>query len=90
MLAVSVPRDSKCQILCGKNIDDAQRLSMNRLGTDYRLDAFIIGFACVEFFLALATTFVCFQQLFGFCNPAVKTENSGHHTSNIELTPLNS
>ncbi|KAE9551902.1 hypothetical protein FO519_004893 [Halicephalobus sp. NKZ332] len=89
LLSASLPQDSKCQILCGKNIDDSQRLSMNRLGTDYRLDAGIITLACIEMILALMTTFVCSQQLFGFCNPAAKAEITATEQSNIELDPLN-
>jgi len=89
LLSVSLPQDSKCQILCGKNIDDSQKLSMNRLGTDYRLDAGIITLACIEMILALMTTFVCSQQLFGLCNPAAKAEIAATEQSNIELDPLN-
>lgn len=62
---------------------------MNRLGTDYRLDAGIITLACLEMILALMTTFVCSQQLFGFCNPAAKAEIAATEQSNIELDPLN-
>lgn len=96
LLSASLPQDSKCQILCGKNLDDSSKLLMNRLGTDYRLDAGIIALACIEFILALLTTFVCSQQLFGFCNPDIKEDtiaasnNPTTNPSSIELAPLTS
>uniref|UniRef100_A0A7E4VFI7 Tetraspanin n=1 Tax=Panagrellus redivivus TaxID=6233 RepID=A0A7E4VFI7_PANRE len=93
LLSAYLPKDSKCQILCGANIDDNQRLSMNRLGTDYRLDAGIIALACIELFISIGTTVLCAQQIFGFkiwgCNDAtVAGKPSGSSTDAVELAPL--
>ncbi|CAD5227522.1 unnamed protein product [Bursaphelenchus okinawaensis] len=68
LLSASLPRNSRCQILCGSNIDDNRRSSMSRLGTDYRLDAGIISLACLELILSLVTTVLCIKQVFGLCS----------------------
>ncbi|VDO46954.1 unnamed protein product [Haemonchus placei] len=58
LLATSLPRNSRCQIMCGDHVDDNMRVSMTRLGTDYRLDAGLIAAAILELLLALATTII--------------------------------
>jgi vacuolar-type H+-ATPase subunit I/STV1 len=85
LLSAYLPKNSKCQILCGQNIDDSLRLSMTRLGTDYRLDAGIITLACIEFLLSIVTTVICAQQFFGFF---IFGKNSETQNTGIEMAPL--
>uniref|UniRef100_A0A914C1A5 Uncharacterized protein n=1 Tax=Acrobeloides nanus TaxID=290746 RepID=A0A914C1A5_9BILA len=86
LLSASLPRDSRCQILCGKEAIDENRLStMSRLGTDYRIDAGLITLSIIEFLLSVATTILCFRQIFGF----MSAEKCINPTANVELVPLN-
>jgi hypothetical protein len=84
LLSVSMPKDSKCQILCGENIDDNRRNTMSRLGTDYRLDAGLISLAILELLLSVVTTVLCSRQVFGLCSLG----KSDATASNLELQPL--
>uniref|UniRef100_A0A914USB4 Uncharacterized protein n=1 Tax=Plectus sambesii TaxID=2011161 RepID=A0A914USB4_9BILA len=67
LLATSLPKDSRCQILCGEAIDENRRTTMTRLGTDYRLDAGIIAAALIEFFLSWVTAALCFRGVCELC-----------------------
>ncbi|KAI6205505.1 hypothetical protein M3Y94_00799900 [Aphelenchoides besseyi] len=85
LLSASLPQNSRCQILCGDNIDEYKRSTMSRLGTDYRLDAGIISLATLELLLSIVTTILCIKQVFGF---SMQDESN---TANVplELAPLN-
>lgn len=67
LLSASVPNNSRCQILCGENLDANQKSSMSRLGTDYRLDAGLIALAVLEFLLCVVHSVLCFKQIFASC-----------------------
>ncbi|KAH7719021.1 Protein M60.6 [Aphelenchoides avenae] len=84
LLSASLPKNSKCQILCGENIDDNRRSTMSRLGTDYRLDAGLISLAILELLLSVVTTVLCCRQVFGLCSLG----KSDISASNLELQPL--
>lgn len=86
LLSASLPKNSRCQILCGDNIDSNLKSSMSRLGTDYRLDAGLISLAILEFFLSLTTTGLCVRQIFG-CSSREQPANTAG--TNVELQPLN-
>ncbi|KAK6759196.1 hypothetical protein RB195_021053 [Necator americanus] len=78
LLATSLPRNSRCQIMCGDHVDDNMRVSMTRLGTDYRLDAGLIAAAILELLLALATTII-----------SSRTICSAVRGPSVEMVPLN-
>ncbi|WKY15598.1 hypothetical protein Q1695_000797 [Nippostrongylus brasiliensis] len=78
LLATSLPRNSRCQIMCGDHVDDNMRVSMTRLGTDYRLDAGLIAAAILELLLALATTVI-----------SSRTICSAVRGPSVEMVPLN-
>nr|CDJ87538.1 unnamed protein product [Haemonchus contortus] len=78
LLATSLPRNSRCQIMCGDHVDDNMRVSMTRLGTDYRLDAGLIAAAILELLLALATTII-----------SSRTICSTVRGPSVEMVPLN-
>uniref|UniRef100_A0A915EMR1 Uncharacterized protein n=1 Tax=Ditylenchus dipsaci TaxID=166011 RepID=A0A915EMR1_9BILA len=82
LLSASIPKNSRCQILCGDNIDSNQKSSMSRLGTDYRLDAGLITLAIMEMLLSLATTALCFKEVFGWRMRKAK------EAVNVEMQPL--
>jgi len=97
LLSASVPKNSRCQILCGENIDDNQKSSMSRLGTDYRLDAGLISLAILEFLLSICTTVLCFKQIFGGAEAdagspeevqaLVKVASRGKLSATMEMQP---
>ncbi|KHN72172.1 hypothetical protein Tcan_09392 [Toxocara canis] len=68
LLATSLPKDSRCQILCGENINDNQRSTMTRLGTEYRLDAGIIAATILEMILAIISTSLCCRDICSLCH----------------------
>ncbi|VDK34347.1 unnamed protein product [Gongylonema pulchrum] len=63
LLATSLPKNSRCQILCGENIDDNKRSSMTRLGTEYRLDAGIIAAAILQLILSVFSASLCCRDI---------------------------
>ncbi|VDM91519.1 unnamed protein product [Litomosoides sigmodontis] len=71
LLATSLPENSRCQILCGENIDDNKRSLMTRLGTEYRLDAGIIAATILQMGLSLFSASVCCREICMECRPAV-------------------
>ncbi|CAI4224025.1 unnamed protein product [Auanema sp. JU1783] len=78
LLATSLPSNSRCQIMCGDHVDDNMRMTMTRLGTDYKLDAGLIAAAIVELGLAIGTTVI-----------ASKTICSTVKGPSVEMVPLN-
>jgi len=85
LLSASLPENSKCQILCGANIDENKRNTMIRLGTNYVLDAGLISLAALELLLSVLTTILCIKQVFGLCSLKAGSDSS---TTNLELEPL--
>lgn len=71
LLAASLPKNSRCQILCGENIDDNKRSSMTRLGTEYRLDAGIIAAAILEMILSLLSASFCCREICAECRRTI-------------------
>ncbi|KAI6191573.1 hypothetical protein M3Y97_00242600 [Aphelenchoides bicaudatus] len=76
---------SRCQILCGANIDENKRNTMTRLGTNYVLDAGLISLASLELLLSILTTIICIKEVFGLCSMKSSVDNA---TTNMELEPL--
>ncbi|VDD89621.1 unnamed protein product [Enterobius vermicularis] len=74
LLATSLPKDSKCQILCGANVTDNQRSQMSRLGTDFKLDAGIIAASILELIFALGSAILCGRKLGAVCRQTNKDE----------------
>ncbi|VDN01201.1 unnamed protein product [Thelazia callipaeda] len=76
LLGTSLPQNSRCQILCGENIDDNRRNSMTRLGTEYRLDAGIIAATILQLILFLVSAFVCCREICVSYRSVIKSENN--------------
>uniref|UniRef100_A0A0M3HY69 Uncharacterized protein n=1 Tax=Ascaris lumbricoides TaxID=6252 RepID=A0A0M3HY69_ASCLU len=74
LLATSLPKNSRCQILCGENIDDNKRSTMTRLGTEYRLDAGIIAATILEMILAVVSTSLCCRDICSLCRTSSRTD----------------
>ncbi|OZC10964.1 hypothetical protein X798_02108 [Onchocerca flexuosa] len=69
LLTPSLPENSRCQILCGENIDDNKRSLMTRLGTEYRLDAGIIAATILQMVLSLFSASLCCREVCMECRP---------------------
>jgi len=67
LLAPRLSHNSRCQILCGENVDEFSRGHFTRLGTEYRLDAAMIAGAGLELLLALATAVLCTRGICSIC-----------------------
>lgn len=77
LLAASLPKNSRCQILCGENLDDNKKSSMTRLGTEFRLDAGIIAAAILELFLSLLSAALCCREICADCRrPLIRAGDS--------------
>ncbi|CAJ0568440.1 unnamed protein product, partial [Mesorhabditis spiculigera] len=81
LLSASLPDNSRCQILCGEIVDGHHKSMMTRLGTDYRLDAGIIGLAGAELLVAIASLVVSSRII---CCEVIPDPPA------VEMEPLNS
>ncbi|VIO89221.1 Uncharacterized protein BM_BM5122 [Brugia malayi] len=86
LLATSLPENSRCQILCGENIDDNKRSLMTRLGTEYRLDAGIIAATILQLVLSLFSASLCCREICIECQPIMWN----HENQQLDMImPLN-
>uniref|UniRef100_A0A915Q0D7 Uncharacterized protein n=1 Tax=Setaria digitata TaxID=48799 RepID=A0A915Q0D7_9BILA len=76
LLATSLPENSRCQILCGENIDDNKRSSMTRLGTEYRLDAGIIAATILQMILSFFSASLCCREICVECRPLMWSDDN--------------
>uniref|UniRef100_A0AC35UIH2 Solute carrier family 40 protein n=1 Tax=Rhabditophanes sp. KR3021 TaxID=114890 RepID=A0AC35UIH2_9BILA len=67
LLSMLNQKHTKCQILCGDDVDNQQRSSMTRLGSDIKLLLSLITFASVNCIISTISVIVCLQHLFNFC-----------------------
>uniref|UniRef100_A0A0N5AHY4 Tetraspanin n=1 Tax=Syphacia muris TaxID=451379 RepID=A0A0N5AHY4_9BILA len=88
LLAPTLPRDSKCQILCGGLVTENQKDKMSRLGTDFRLDAGIIAASILEMLFGVGSALLSCRILGCLCQRQRKRTEEALTGLDLDMTPL--